>query len=81
MISHTEQKRWINIIVLINYKNAKNNFSFIQIMEEEKKDANFLLKDFSENTTTHGPKNIVSAVRVWAKEIVFRSSDWWVFIN
>ena len=49
-------------------------------MEEEKKDANFLLKDFSENTTTHGPKNIVSAVRVWAKEIVSRSSDWIVFI-
>ena len=45
-------------------------------MEEEKKDANFLLKDFSENTTTHGPKNIVSAVRVWAKEIVSRNSDW-----
>ena len=41
-------------------------------MEEEKKDGNFLLKDFSENTTTHGPKNIVSAVRVWAKEIVSR---------
>ena len=39
-------------------------------MGEERKDANFLLKDFSENTTTHGPKNIVSAVRVWAKEMV-----------
>ena len=37
-------------------------------MEDERKDAHFLLKDFSENTTTHGPKNIVSAVRVWAKE-------------
>ena len=45
-------------------------------MEEEKKDANFLLKDFSENTTTHGPKNIVSAVRVWAKEVVSRSNDY-----
>ena len=54
--------------------------SFTQIMEEEKKDANFLLKDFSENTTTHGPKNIVSAVRVWAKEIVSRSSDSRAFI-
>ena len=49
-------------------------------MEEEKKDANFLLKDFSENTTTHGPKNIVSAVRVWAKEVVSRSSDSRAFI-
>ena len=26
-----------------------------------------LVKDFSENTTVHGPKNIASAVRFWAK--------------
>ena len=37
-------------------------------MGEEEKDVTLLLKDFSENTTTHGPKNIVSAVRIWAKE-------------
>ena len=26
-----------------------------------------LVKDFTENTTVHGPKNIATAVRLWAK--------------